>query len=310
MRLWLCVLVACGSSTASAPVKLPLANGAHRIAVDGVDVAFQIHGAGPVCIAHPGGPGASGEYLRMPAFEKRFTMVYIDPLGTGASGKLPATERYSIERDAKVVDAVRAKLELERVCLVGHSYGGFVALTYAIANRARGSSLFLYSTSPTTEPEFHEQVMAGTKQFEGQPWFADAMHALGTEDSAIRDEAHLNEVFQQLFPMYLADYSGRKSELDPLRRVFKLSLDPYSRREQGKQARYDVRRQLGRLGTTPTVILTGEQDFICGPVTAQWLASGIAGSKLIVLPRTGHMAHVESPAAFEDAVATFAAMQR
>ena len=293
-----------------APAKLALENGAHRIAVQGVDVAIQIHGSGPVCIAHPGGPGASGEYLRMPAFEKRFTMVYIDPLGTGGSGKLPANERYSIARDVEVVDAVRAKLAAERVCLVGHSYGGFVALTYAIGNPARVSSLFLYSTSPTTEPEFHEQVMASTKQFEGQPWFADAMKALAVEDSAIRDEAHLNEVFQRLLPMYLADYAGRKSEFDPIRGMMKLSLDTYSRRVQGKAGRYDVRRQLGRLGTTPTLILTGEKDFICGPVPAQWLASGIAGSKVIVLPRTGHMAHVESPAAFDDAVATFAAMQR
>jgi proline iminopeptidase len=311
MRWLLVFAIACGSSTPVAAPKAPsLPNGAHRIAVDGRDVAIQIHGSGPVCIAHPGGPGLTAEYMRLHAFEKRFTVVYIDPLGTGPSAKLPETERYSIERDAGVVEAVRAKLELERVCLIGHSYGGFVVLSYAVAHPTRVGSLFLYSTSPTTEPEFITELVASAKWFEKQPWFADAFKAITEDEPKATTEAELNAVFQRALPLYVADYLGRQAEFAPLFAQLKITYEVYRRRVEGKLGRYDVRRDLGRLGTTPAMIVTGEKDFICGPVPSKWIASGIAGSKVVVIPRAGHFAHVEQPGAFEDSVATFAAMQR
>src|SRR5688572_6361076 len=153
MRAWLLILAACGGG--GARVNAPkLAQGTQRIALDGHEVVVDIRGSGPVCIAHPGGPGMDSGYMHSAALETRFTMVYIDPLGTGASSKLPEGELYSLQRDAKVIEGVRAKLALDKVCLVGHSYGGFVAQTYAIEHPQHVRGLFLYSTTPTTEPDW------------------------------------------------------------------------------------------------------------------------------------------------------------
>jgi proline iminopeptidase len=91
----------------------------------------------------------------------------------------------------------------------------------------------------------------------------------------------------------------------------RIVFDVYRRRPVGTKANaYDVRGKLGRLHTTPTVIVTGEHDFICGPKPSGWIASAIADSKLIVIPQAGHFAHVEQPGAFDDAVEKFAELLR
>ncbi|MGW4774519.1 alpha/beta fold hydrolase [Nocardia sp. NPDC004278] len=78
------------------------APGVHAFDSDGVPQRYHVYGGGPVCLAHPGGPGFRWEYLRMPELEEHLTMVYVEPLGTGESGRLPThpngytRERYSI----------------------------------------------------------------------------------------------------------------------------------------------------------------------------------------------------------------------
>lgn len=62
----------------------PLSPGTHTIVVQHgpshVEQRYHVAGAGPVCIAHSGGPGIGWEYLRMPMLERSLTMVYIEPV--------------------------------------------------------------------------------------------------------------------------------------------------------------------------------------------------------------------------------------
>jgi proline iminopeptidase len=289
-----------------------LEQGSHRLAVDGLEVAYDVRGSGKtVCIAHPGGPGLDSQYLHLDALEKRFTMVYINPLGTGASSKLPAGQVYSMARDVGVVEAMRKKLGIEKACLIGHSYGGMVMLRYASEQPDHVGSLFLYSTSPTTNEEFEKDVEASAAAFfKDQPFFAAAMKASADEAKAT-DDASLGALIELQFPLYFADYLGHKALYDPLLRSMRITFDVYRRRPVGTKANaYDVRGKLGRLHLTPTVIVAGEKDFVCGVKPSTWIAQSIAGSKLIVIPQAGHFAHLEQAAAFDDAVEQFAKLLR
>jgi len=67
---------------------------------------------------------------------------------------------------------------------------------------------------------------------------------------------------------------------------------------------FDVRPRLAAL-TMPTLVLTGEEDFITGPVCSTELADGIPSAETVVLPGVGHMTFVEAPEAFGDAVLSF-----
>src|SRR3954462_10085749 len=92
----------------------PLSPGMHHAVLNGVDLAWHVAGHGPVMIAHPGGPGGFWEYLRMPLVERSWTVVYLEPVGTGASGKLPSRADYTMGRYVDDVEALRAHLKLER----------------------------------------------------------------------------------------------------------------------------------------------------------------------------------------------------
>ena len=66
----------------------------------------------------------------------------------------------------------------------------------------------------------------------------------------------------------------------------------------------DDRALLGSV-TTPTPVIVGRHDFICGPCWAGELHAGIPGSELVVPEDSGHFGHVEEPDVFARAVAGF-----
>lgn len=296
-------IAACGGS-AVPPSGPKLEPGTQRVAVEGGEVVLDVRGQGPLCLAHPGGPGLDSAYLHGAALENHFTVAYIDPIGTGSSTRIPDPEEYSIARDVGVVEAIRRKLGLDKVCLIGHSYGGFVALSYAVAHPEHVRGMFLYSTTPTTNEQWTKQLEANLTRFKDQPWFADAMAAVAAEDAA-KDEAELNAILKREAPMYFADYSGKRGDADPVIAQLRISYDVFRRRPKGKQGAYDVRGKFGRLHTTPVVIVAGKDDVLCGPEPSHWIQQSIADSRLIVIDHAGHFAHVEQPAAFAAAVEKF-----
>ena len=74
--------------------------------------------------------------------------------------------------------------------------------------------------------------------------------------------------------------------------------------ESGIFKEFDLRSDLERI-RAPTLVVTGELDFVAGPVSAEEIARGIDGARLEILPETGHMVFVEAAEAFRDAVWSF-----
>ncbi len=138
--------------------------------------------------------------------------------------------------------------------------------------------------------------------FKDQPWFAAALKGLEAEGHAT-NQTELWAALALEWPLYFADFAGHRAAYEPVMSQMKIDYDVYRRRDETK---YDVRRRLGVIHTTPTVIIAGERDFICGAQPAAEIARSIAGSQVVVIPQAGHFAHVEQPAAFEAAVETFA----
>lgn len=287
-----------------------LAPGAHTTTIGGMRIAYHVAGEGPVVLAHPGGPGSEYSYLRMPEVEAFATVVYVEPIGTGASESLPEGRGYDTERYVADVDGLREHLGLDKFVLLGHSHGGFVAQAYALAHGDHLRGLILYDTTPTTGPEWQKDVEANLQWFKDEPWFTEATAALAEETSAQTDD-QMSEIFHREMPLYFANWTKRAAEFEPLRGRFRLSVapsrsatDPSAPNEVGVAPVFEVRERLSSI-TAPTLVIVGSKDFVCSERFGRILHDGIAGSRLVILPESGHMGHLEEPKAFASAVGEF-----
>lgn len=268
-----------------------LSPGNHHLTVHGTRQAYHVAGQGPVMIAHSGGPGVDSGYLGLPRLEEHFTMVVIDPVGTGASGPLPADATF-VDTYADFLTALIDHLGVPRVHLLGHSHGGHVVQRYAVDHPDRVAGLVLYSTSPTTGTDFWESAVehanAYPQRHPGIPEVAEVMRAFADEDPLTDGTDRL----RGYLPLYFSDFWGpRRAEYEEIRshvRIWPVDFDDNL---------FDIRAELPSI-SAPTLIITGRDDFICGPVWAEMLRQGIPGSRLVILPDCGHFAQIEQPDAF------------
>ncbi|MEU9336571.1 alpha/beta hydrolase [Streptomyces sp. NPDC048290] len=286
----------------------PLSPGTHTITVRhgtaDVDLRYHVAGSGPVCLAHPGGPGIGWEYLRMLGLEDFLTMVYVEPVGTGDSGLLPDPRDYTVATYTHVLNSVIEHLGSPQVVLLGHSHGGFVAQQYVLDHPGRLSALVLYDTSPVADDEFWAAAVTAMERFvtdhaDDHPETAGYVAALTTRLDLLDDDG-TTAVLRTTMPAYVFDYWGREDEFGPARRSLRMYAAPG--RTDGPP--FDVRDELFRI-STPTLVLAGRQDFICGPRWAALLHEAIPTAELSILEETGHLAHIERPARFTAMVHAF-----
>ena len=288
----------------------PLSVGDHRAVVDGATIAYHVFGKGPVVMVHPGGPGIEWSFVRMPLLERAATVVYMEPVGTGASTRLNDPRGYTIDRYVAGVEGVRAHLGVPTFVLLGHSHGGFVAQAYALAHPDHLRGLILYDTTPTTGPEWQKDVESNVAWFKDEPWFAEAQDGLAHETSATTDE-EMTAVFRHEFPLYFAEWTRRAKEFELYRDQVQISVAPgkattdsTASSSVGVAPVFDVRERLGEIHA-PTLVIVGRRDFVTSTRWADMLHAGIRGSRLLLLEHSGHMGHIEEPSAFTQGIRSF-----
>jgi proline iminopeptidase len=251
----------------------------------------------PPAIVIAGGPGFAWDYLELPAaLEDRLALLHVELAGTGDSSRRPT---YSRARDVADVDAVRAHFGAPRVILVGHSYGGFVALEYALAHPQRVAALVLYDTAAASGDSLWADIRANMQARADAPWFARASAAFAAFSTATDDD-ELAATFRQAAPLYLHDYGADPARWDAWLARIRISLA----RSRAPDATFDVRSRLADV-RAPALVLVGASDFVCSPAIASELARGLSDAELVVLEASGHFGHVEQPDAFAAAVLEF-----
>jgi proline iminopeptidase len=97
-----------------------------------------------------GGPGASHEYMQCFADvlpQAGYEMYFYDQLGCGHSDKPDDTSLWALPRYLDEVEEVIEALELERIVLVGHSWGGILGIEYALRHPERLNGFVLSNMS-------------------------------------------------------------------------------------------------------------------------------------------------------------------
>jgi pimeloyl-ACP methyl ester carboxylesterase len=273
---------------------------------DGRTLAYHRSGSGPTLVCHPGGPGFSSLYFAdLAALGDELELVLLDPRGTGGSDPARDPGQYAIADYASDVEELREHLGLEQLLLFGHSHGGVVAVEYAASHPDRVERLILASTLPRHGPEQEAAMQRAVEAREGEPWYADAVDALQTElQGEFADGRELMELTRRMMPLYYADYGEREQRHVASLAGDSLCVDATRLWEKELWERFDLRPLLPSLAM-PTLVITGEQDFITGPACAAELSDGISAAETVVLPGSGHMIFVEAPEEFREAVLGF-----
>jgi proline iminopeptidase len=284
---------------------------------NGVMIYYMILGRGePLMIVH-GGPGASHDYFLpyLLPLTRHNQLVFIDERGSGRSQKIEDVSAYTIENMVEDLEAVRQALNLGKINLLGHSYGGALAQAYALKYQRNLSHLILGSTWSSTKalnelfvqmkgkmsPELRERI----DKMEAAGLFG---HGKDYEKNRYTSDYMIAAWGDGYFP-YL--YQNRPDpNYDPVANG-NMSWDLY-REMWGSNGEFVVDGSLksveytDRLATikVPTLILVGDHDE-CDPSLARAMQAKITGSKLVIFPKAGHMTFVDQRDMFVKVVDEF-----
>ena len=267
---------------------------------DGRCVEWESIGEGEPLIWIEGGPGFWAHLGRpdVALLADRFRCHLVNAPGCGrtSSPDLPTT--YDLASHVRFFDEVRAALGFEAVTLMGHSWGGLVALASAIAFPDRIRRLIVvdgYAGDASVDPAQAEaEQEAAFDRIRDRPWFTEAADA---QLETMPTEAEQIEHFDPAWPLYFAhpESEAARHHVGRLRREVRWNLDAL--RAWEPEPRIDLRPDLAGVAC-PTLVVVGEHDFVCGPVWNRPIAEGIAGARLAVIPGVGHMPQYEAPEEF------------
>lgn len=245
----------------------------------------------PILVLH-GGPGFTHDYLKpLESLSDGRDIVFFDQLGAGRSDRPTDEGLWQLERFVREVESVRSALELDRVHLLGQSWGGCLAATYALTHPDRIASLVLASPLISVPR-----------------WLEDAARLRAALPQDVRATLHSHEVSGMIgCPEYAAAtlffYKRHFCRLDPwpdpLERTFAgMSAEVYETMWgpteffcTGNLQDYDLTPRLHEI-RVPTLFTCGRHDEAT-PEAMTGFRELVPGAELIVFEESSHTAHLE-----------------
>jgi len=236
---------------------------------------------------------------------ERFSLVMLNPRGTGGSERPKDPRAYQLDDYVADVEELRGHLGQEQLLLLGHSHGGVVAEAYAATHADRVHRLVLASSLARFAPEQEVAMRIGIEKRSGQSWYPDAVAALDEEqEGKFSTDQELTNIFFREFPLYFARYGEAEAGYADTLRGETINADALLLFNREIFNTFDLRDRLPSI-KAPTLVITGEDDFICGPINAREISAAIPGAREVIVGDSGHMLFIEQPQAFHDEVADF-----
>ncbi len=256
------------------------------LATGGGAIAYDVQGEGPpLLLLHAFPLGLAMWDVQVAALRAQHQVVRFDARGFGASP--PGDGLLSMERIADDAAALLDQLGIGRAVVCGLSMGGYAAFAMVRNHGDRLSGLVLADTragADSPDARAGRAALAEKVRREGAVAAADAFVPKLLGDTTKRERpqvvARVREIVLGNPPRGIADALA------------------------GLAARADSTPTLREI-RVPTLVVCGEEDTLTPPAESEALRDGIAGSRLVLLPRAGHLANLEEPDAFNRALLGF-----
>jgi proline iminopeptidase len=266
----------------------------------------EVVGEGPPLLLMHGGPGL--DHISLSPFRQladRHTIVFYDQRCNGRSSGAPVTS-MTLDNLTADADSLRENLGFERWSVLGHSFGGHVALEYVLRYPERVSKLVLLDTAGDARwSQEHAAIV-----------LADRGYGAATVAVARRfyngriDKKEFVRAALRLLPAYDHRFSLARLAREMLEGGWRQRARPEALIFGGQMLRgWTVMHRLGEIHV-PTLVIAGHDDFLFPPESQALLAAGIPNARLRIIERAGHNPQTERPAQTLSAVAGFLAASR
>lgn len=258
--------------------------------VQGRQIYYDVQGSGkPILILNGIMMSTKSWEPFVSSFIENNTLIRLDFLDQGQSERLPGVS-YTQDIQVEVIEALVAELKLDKLSIVGISYGGEIAIQFAIKHADKVDRLVLFNTTPYTSPWLKEI---------GHQW-----NQIGkTRDGSTYYKATIPVIYSPSFYEQKLDWMKKREQI--LLPIFSnpVFLDQMERLTNSAE-NFDVRDHLNQI-IAPTLIVAADEDYLTPISNQKHLHEMIKGSELVILPGVGHASMYEKPMLFMTLVLGF-----
>lgn len=265
------------------------------IQAEGAQLFCRAIGAGNPLIVIHGGPGMSQDYLlpQMAKLADTNFVIFYDQRSCGRSTGEITPESMQMNVFLDDIEAIRSHFGFKKVSILGHSWGGFIAMQYAIAHPESVDKLILSNSVPATSDGFSQFI---------KEWFhrtASIQNELAELHSLKAFQEGDPDCKQRYFRLMFHTYCFLPEKAD----LLQLGMAPqaYVNGEKVNEAMrqnvlmkvFDLRDSLKKL-RMKTLVIHGDFDPVPAE-TAKTIHENIPGSQYVLMKNCGHFPYVEDP---------------
>jgi len=264
----------------------------------------------PILVVH-GGPDFDHCYF-LPELDRladAFRLVYYDQRGRGRSAEGVRPEDVTLRSEVEDLERVRAHFGLESIAVLGHSWGGVLAMEYAIRHPQHVSHLILMNTGPGSAGDWRilrQEIVRGR-----EPRDQEEMNAIAATDAYARGDLGAEaEYYRRHFRMTLrqpelleALVARLRANFTPDGVVLARTIEHRLYAETTGSPEWDLFPALRELDV-PTLVLHAEDDFVPVELAAR-IAEAVQGARFSVLPGCGHFTYLETPERVFEEIVSF-----
>jgi len=259
-----------------------------RLTINDNELEVEVFGAddAPVLIAHHGAPGLGSRAeprTTFAPFADEYRVVVFDARGCGVSeGKPPFTHAQWVAD----VDGLREWAGVESFVMAGGSYGGFIAMEYAIAHPSRVRALVLRDTSADHENEKAAEANA----LNSTRVTVDPAKLERINSGTTRSDEDLRDCWREILPLYDHVYDPGKVDAKAESSFYRYETHNFA--FAVNQPNYDIKPLLPRI-TCPTLVTVGRSDWITPVASSRTIVDLIPNARLVVFENSGHSPQIE-----------------
>ena len=274
----------------------------------GFNTWYVLHGkrkdAVPLFVLH-GGPGFPHDFQNNLAAlsAKGYPVILYDQLGCGRSDRPADTSLYTVELYVEELEALRGHLGFEVINILGQSWGGSLALEYALKYPERVNKLVLHSPLIDTPLWVEEADKLKDQLPDGQGARMRELEQAGDTESA--EYRRLGELFNDTFVLRVKPkpQDALDGEQGGSQAVYKTMWGPSEAHATGNLKNWSVISRLPRVGQ-PTLLISGKYDEAT-PKQMELVVAGIPNAHWELFEHSSHCANLEEPDKFLRVVANF-----